>query len=1160
MPAMSLIRGKALAAVLLMFSAIAPAAQISPQQWLKEQVRVGEASHNNALVQQSLYRLELMSPDDPEVIAARLRLALRQGDQTMARQQLAKLQRLAPDSPVTRQAQTAINLTTPEFQRQLQQARLLAAAGRLPEAKGLYDHLFNELPPTLDLAIEYWLLVARLPGQQTEAIKQLQLLDQRYPGNEALRQRLVTLLFAENRDAEGYAVLTQLAGDEDSRDDAAQSWMNRIKTMPVGAASVAALHRYLDVFDTEPQRAAADQELARQLALLADPRYQARLTGLAMVGQGKAKSAIAPLQQALKLAPDDAEVLGALGLAYARAGQRQQAIDLFEQAQKADQNGFHGNKWRSLIDSNRYWLLIDQGDRALQAHHLPLAQQLYLQAQHIDSQDSQSWVGLGQIAVARTDDVRAEQAFLQALRLEPDNGSAIRGLAAIYERQSPRKALDFLTHLNRRQRAGMQPGINRLQGDIYSDRAEQFAARQQWPQAAENYRLAQQLAPDQVWLTYHLAQALRSAGQPGQADAVFHPLLERQAGNPELVYAYALYLSSSDRPDQARACLVTLPVVKWSRDMRDLYVGLQLQAKQDQASRLRERGHEPAAIALLSQPPIDNSSRMMLADWALARGDNAAALQGYRQVLQQEPANPDARLGEIDALIGQGRFAEARQRLIAATQARADKQSDSVHAQRRIADFWNAVGEPARALQLLQTLKPAALKQGDSQDDALVFRDSARLERQLSQPQAARQDDRQAMVASGMTPVLPQNDIDDTRLTRNRQEDDWLKSSIRSDTADLARAQDIRITLDHDYASYDGTGGVSDLTSHDTMLQADLPVWGGRAFLRADSVQMDAGHFSTTNGAYDTIFGTCASVGCRGGEGQSTSGTSLAAGWQNDHWQGDLGTTPLGFAVVDWVGGLSYSNDWQKVGWTLTASRRPISNSLLAFGGTRDPATGMTWGGVRATGVTLAGSYDQGEANGVWSNLGFQQLTGENVADNERLRLMGGYYYKLINENNRRATVGLTSMWWHYQKDLSDYALGQGGYYSPQRYVSFSVPLNYRQRTENWSWLVGGSLGWSEAKTDDHPRYPLPGLIPDIDADKYTIDQGGSSSGVGYTLLALVERRLDSHWTLGAGFDIQQSKDYAPSHALMYLRYSLAGWQGDLDLPPLPLTPYADFR
>jgi hypothetical protein len=29
---------------------------------------------------------------------------------------------------------------------------------------------------------------------------------------------------------------------------------------------------------------------------------------------------------------------------------------------------------------------------------------------------------------------------------------------------------------------------------------------------------------------------------------------------------------------------------------------------------------------------------------------------------------------------------------------------------------------------------------------------------------------------------------------------------------------------------------------------------------------------------------------------------------------------------------------------------------------------------------------------------------------------------------------------------------------------------------------------------------------------------------------------------------------------LIYLRYSLAGWQGDLDLPPQPLTPYADFK
>ncbi len=81
-------------------------------------------------------------------------------------------------------------------------------------------------------------------------------------------------------------------------------------------------------------------------------------------------------------------------------------------------------------------------------------------------------------------------------------------------------------------------------------------------------------------------------------------------------------------------------------------------------------------------------------------------------------------------------------------------------------------------------------------------------------------------------------------------------------------------------------------------------------------------------------------------------------------------------------------------------------------------------------------SYDRGGAQGIWGDVSAHQISGENVADNSRERVMGGYYYKLINEDNRRATVGLNSMLWHYQKDLSGYSFGQGGYYSPQRYLS----------------------------------------------------------------------------------------------------------------------------
>jgi len=325
---------------------------------------------------------------------------------------------------------------------------------------------------------------------------------------------------------------------------------------------------------------------------------------------------------------------------------------------------------------------------------------------------------------------------------------------------------------------------------------------------------------------------------------------------------------------------------------------------------------------------------------------------------------------------------------------------------------------------------------------------------------------------------------------------------------------------------------------------------------------VSAGSFSTTNGSHTEIFGSCAdnnTNGCSRDLKQRAEGTSPAIGWRNERWSADIGTTPVGFEVTNWVGGVSWDTDVSDIGLSFTASRRPIASSLLSYAGARDPSIegGRSWGGVVATGGGVGMSYDQGGAHGVWADLSAHQITGKNVANNSRERLMAGYYYKLINENNRRATIGLNSMVWHYQKDLSDYAFGQGGYYSPQRYFSMAVPVTWRQRSENWSYDLGASVSWSHSTTKAQARYPVnPGFEPTANP----VSSSSSGGGFGYTLRALVERRLTTHWTLGVGVDIQQAKDYTPSHGLVYLRYSMAGWEGDLDMPPQPLTPYADFK
>ncbi|WP_145594019.1 cellulose synthase complex outer membrane protein BcsC [Yersinia aleksiciae] len=1143
------------------FSLQALAAEsVSPTQFLLEQVRLGEATNRDDLIKQSLYRLNTMDPNNPEVVAAGMRQALRQGNLAEAQKQLDKLQQLAPDSEAYQRSKVMLALTQPEVRQQLQQARLLATAGRVTEAKAQYDQLLQGKPPTLDLAVEYWRLVARLPGQEASATQKLASLDQQYPGNVPLRMALARLYFSQQKPAQGYAMLEKVASDPAGVSEAADLWLDTIKGMTVSPQSVAALTQFLALFSATPQADIARKTLANQQAMLADPAYQARLTGLAKVDSGGGTAAIPTLKKALAASPNDPELLGALGLAYARSGNRAQALRLFEQAQASDTDGLKSDKWRSLIKTNRYWLLNDEGDKALKAGNTALAQQKYQQARQIDGSDSYALIGLGDVAVARHDDRSAEQHYQQALRVEPANSSAVRGLANIYQRESPEKALNYLNSLPRSQQAKMRDTLDSLQLDNLKQQAEALATKQQWHQAAEKYRQAQKMAPDDVWITYRLAQALAQQGQVAQADAQFNQLANRKPADSEQVYAYALYLSGTGRDSQAVAHLATLPTAQWNDNIRELDQRLKLDEVLTLARQLRASGDEVSAITALRQQPANTQIELTLADWALERGDYREALAGYQRIRTREPQNPDARLGEIEAYIAEGRLSEARQHLQTEPLT---GEGATLNSQRRVANAWREVGEPQKAADIFQRLKAAAAQGVPSQDNALIFRDSARLAQWQGQPAVAQDDFKQAMVASGITATLPGDNDSYTLLTRNQATDDWLKRGIRSDAADLYRQQDTRITIDQDYWGSSGTGGMSDLSAFNTMIQADMPLADGRAFFRSDIIEMDASTFANTKGVYNEKFGTCFKAGCEGDIRQRASGTSFAMGWENDHWATDIGTTPMGFDVADVVGGLAYSNSWNHVGWTATASRRPISSSLLAFAGTRDPNTNITWGGVRASGVSLGNSYDRGEAHGVWSDLSYHYLTGKNVADNQRVRLMTGYYYKLINENNRRFTVGLNGMWWHYQKDLSGYTLGQGGYYSPQKYLSLAIPVNYRQRTDNWSWELGGSVSLSHSAISDGQRYPLKSLltnsIRDI-SDRDAPESGDSSNGVGYTLRALIERRLSSHWTLGAGVDIQQAKDYTPSHALLYLRYSMGGWQGDLDMPPQPLVPYADFK
>ncbi len=262
-----------------------------------EQVRLGESTQREDLVRQSLYRLELIDPNNPDVIAARFRYLLRQGDNAGAQKELDRLKGMAPSSSAYKTSRNTMLLSTPDGRQALQQARLLATTGHTQEAIAAYDKLFAGDPPDGDLAAEYWTLVAKEPARRNAAINQLKKINASNPGNTQQQAALAQLLFQSGRRDEGFAVLQAMAKSNNGRNQASDMWYQQIKDQPASSASISALQKYLTVFSDGDNVTAARAQLDAQQKQLADPTFRAKAEGLAAVDAGQGGKAVAELQK-----------------------------------------------------------------------------------------------------------------------------------------------------------------------------------------------------------------------------------------------------------------------------------------------------------------------------------------------------------------------------------------------------------------------------------------------------------------------------------------------------------------------------------------------------------------------------------------------------------------------------------------------------------------------------------------------------------------------------------------------------------------------------------------------------------------------------------------------------------------------------------------------
>jgi hypothetical protein len=152
---------------------------------------------------------------------------------------------------------------------------------------------------------------------------------------------------------------------------------------------------------------------------------------------------------------------------------------------------------------------------------------------------------------------------------------------------------------------------------------------------------------------------------------------------------------------------------------------------------------------------------------------------------------------------------------------------------------------------------------------------------------------------------------------------------------------------------------------------------------------------------------------------------------------------------------------------------------------------------------------------------------------------------------------------WHYTNNQRFYSFGQGGYYSPQRYLSLGVPIEWAGRYDALNWDVTATVGVSNSYERSAPYYPngLPPTLAGAPGLDTLVNAGSSTRGVAfsYGLAGIVQYRFNPHLLVGGQLSIDRSHDYAPSSALVYLRYTFDARKQDNSLSPRPVRLYSSF-
>jgi thioredoxin-like negative regulator of GroEL len=309
---------------------------------------------------------------------------------------------------------------------------------------------------------------------------------------------------------------------------------------------------------------------------------------------------------------------------------------------------------------------------------------------------------------------------------------------------------------------------------------------------------------------------------------------------------------------------------------------------------------------------------------------------------------------------------------------------------------------------------------------------------------------------------------------------DPVLAQIQSDIADLSEDAGPRADVSTAYRSRSGENGLSKLDEIKGTVKLSTGLLDGRVYASGDAIVIDAerptgsglarfGRNATAEAQaiVDEVPSVLAAAGT-----QHRSGLAPAVGYESNAVKAEVGTTPIGMAKTKLTGRLEASpRIGEHARIKAYVERKPVTDSVVAYAGTRDPVTGERWGQVMRTGGGAGISYDR-NGTGFYAEGRYNQYRGENVRDNHGIEGNVGGYLRAYGTQNSNLTVGINVNYQQYDNSQNYFTFGHGGYFSPQDFLSVSFPVNYAMDTDTLTVKASLAPGFQSYNQDEVALYP----------------------------------------------------------------------------------------